>query len=95
MNLPPILLCSCVTMSKSSKTTLETGEGRKGGQQQEEDIFCEKCNFVFQGESEFKSHQCQQNSPSTMDAGNNKSVISLENKKAKQPNVKVIKLVPI
>ena len=95
MNSCPILSRSCVIMSKSSKISLEAGGGRKRGQEPEADIFCEKCNFVFQGEDEFKNHHCQQNSPSTMDAGNNKSAISLENKKAKQPNVKVIKLVPI
>ena len=75
-------------MSKSSKSVLEAGRGRKRGK--EEDIFCEKCDFVFQGEVEFKNHLCQQNTSSAMDTANKKVAISLDNRRGRQSNDKVI-----
>jgi hypothetical protein len=91
----PILSHSFVTMSKSSKSVLEAGGGRKRGQEEEQDIFCEKCNFVFQGEFEFKNHLCQQNTSSVMDISNKKVAISLDNRKGRQSNDKVITLIVV
>ena len=91
----PILSNSIVTMYKSSKSVLEAGGGRKRGQEQDQDIFCEKCNFVFQGEIEFKNHLCQQSTSSAMDTSNKKVAISLDNRKGRQSNDKVITLIVI
>ena len=68
-------------MSKTNKGTLETGRGRKrrhGDQEEENPIFCEKCMFVFQGDVEFKSHSCQQNTDTFPEKTNKKPTISLE-----------------
>ena len=68
-------------MSKTNQCTLETRRGRKrghGDQEEENPIFCEKCMFVFQGDAEFKSHSCQQNTDTFPEKTNKKPTMSLE-----------------
>ena len=82
-------------MSKSSKgQTGLGGSGRKRGNDTKEEpsIFCEKCVFVFQGDEEFKGHGCQKSIGANV-LQTKKPVISLEKKKEKTINERVIMIV--
>ena len=81
-------------MSKSSKGILEAGGERKRGHDKEPEhpIFCEKCLFVFQGENEFKTHACLKKDLSVSEVTNKKTVMTLDTRKGRQAQNKVILL---
>ena len=86
-------------MSKPTKSsTGQSGGGRKRGNETKEEpsIFCEKCVFVFQGDEEFKSHGCQKReckNTGVIESQNKKTTISLEKKKGKTSNERVIRII--